>query len=108
MHTQFEEEEREGLMKQDSLRDALADSGESFTIAATGAIEKKGRTDEVRVIFDGSNRIPLNPGFCVRDQVRFPTAADGRAVLEECAEEKGLHYSLHYDVSKAHRRIPVL
>ena len=60
------------------------------------------------MIFDGSNRISLNPGIRVRDQVRFPTAADGRAVMEECVEEKWLHYSLHYDVSKAHRRVPVL
>ena len=108
MHKQFEEEEQEGLMKQFPRRDALDDYCESLTIAATGAIEKKGRTDEVRVIFDGSNRIPLNPGIRVRDQVRFSTAADSRAVLEECAKEKGLDYSLRYHVSKVHRRIPVL
>ena len=81
---------------------------QDLTFAATGAIEKKGRTDEVRVIYDGSNGIWLNPGIRVRDQVRYPTCADGRCVLESCAEEGGPHFSLHYDVCKAHRRCPVL
>ena len=105
---QFREEEAEKLMARMKLRDALAEFGEDLMIAATGAIEKKGRTDEVRVIFDGSHGITLNPGIRVRDQVRYPTASDGRAILEECAEEGGPHFSLHYDVSKAHRRVPVL
>ena len=79
-----------------------------MTLAATRAIEKKGRTDEVRVIYDGSNGIYLKPGIRVRDQVRFPTAADGRALLEELAEEGSPHFSLHYDIAKAHRQIAVL
>ncbi len=77
-------------------------------MAATGAIEKKGRTDEVRVIYDGSNGIWLNPGTRVRDQVRYPTCADSGCVLETCAEEGGPHFSLHDEVCKAHRRCPVL
>ena len=108
VQSQFETEESEGLMKQVTLREALHEYGGDLTIAATGAIEKKGRTDEVRVIYDGSNGIPLNPGIKVRDQVRFPTSADGRAVMEECAEAKRTHFSIHYDVAKAHRRVPVL
>ena len=42
-------------MKQVTVREALKEYGNSPTIAATGAIEKKGRTDEVGVIYDGSN-----------------------------------------------------
>ena len=83
---QFETEEEEGLMSRLTLREALQEYGDDLSIAATGAIEKKGRTDEVRVIFDGSHGVTLNPGIRVRDQVRYPTAADGRALLEECAE----------------------
>mgnify|MGYP003333509867 CR=1 FL=1 len=105
---QFREEEEEGLMMRMRLGDALKEFGDNLTIAATGAIEKKGRTDEVRVIYDGSHGITLNPGIRVRDQVRYPTAADCRALLEECADEGGPHFSLHYDVSKAHRRVPIL
>ena len=105
---QFLQEEKEGLMARTTLRAAMLEYKEALTLAATGAIEKKGRTDEVRVIYDGSNGIFLNPGIRVRDQVRFPTAADGRAVLEECAHEGGPHFSLHYDIAKAHRQVPVL
>ena len=96
------------MMTRMSLREAMVEYGEDLTIAATGAIEKKGRTDEVRVIYDGSHGITLNPGIRVRDQVRYPTAADGKALLEECAEEGGPHFSLHYDIAKAHRQIPVM
>ena len=60
------------------------------------------------MIFDGSHGTALNPGIRVRDQVRYPTAADGRALLEEVADEGGPHFSLHYDVAKAHRQVPVL
>ena len=45
-------------MCQTTLRAALAEYGTDLTLAATGAIEKKGKTDEVRVIYDGSNGIP--------------------------------------------------
>ena len=105
---QFVQEEDDGLMTRCTLREAMTEYGPALNLAATGAIAKKGRTDEVRVIYDGSNGITLNPGIRVRDQVRFPTAADGRAVLEECAEEGGPHFSLHYDIAKAHRQVPVL
>ena len=77
---QFLAEESEGLMSRTTLREALKIYGADLMIAATGAIEKKGRTDEVRVIFDGSRGCLLNPGIRVRDQVRYPTASDGRAL----------------------------
>ena len=56
---QFETEEEEGLMSRLTLREALQEYGDDLSIAATGAIEKKGRTDEVRVIFDGSHGVTL-------------------------------------------------
>ena len=86
MERQFREEEREGMTRSCTLREAIQEYGDAFTLAATGTIEKKGRTDEVRVIYDGPNGIYLNPGIRVCDQVRFPTAADGRALLAELAE----------------------
>ena len=45
VQAQFEEEEEAGLMKQITLREAISEYGPDLTIAATGAIEKKGRTD---------------------------------------------------------------
>ena len=49
------EEEREGLMTQISLRAATERYGIELIIAATGAIEKKGRSGEIRVVFDATN-----------------------------------------------------
>ena len=86
---------------------ALKEYGSSLEIASTAAIEKKGRTDEVRVLFDGSNGLGLNPGIRVRDQVKYPTAADTKGVMAEAADEGGPHFSLFYDILKAHRRCAV-
>ena len=80
----------------------------SLNIASTGAIAKKGRTDEVRVIYDGSHSLDLNPNIKVRDQVRFPTAADAKCLMSEIGDEGGPHYSIHIDFRKAHRRVPTL
>ena len=52
---QFEEEAREGLMEETTLGHAIERFGRAPVIAATGAIEKKGRTGEARVISDASN-----------------------------------------------------
>ena len=91
-----------------TLEQAIDTYGEDLLIAGTGAIAKKGRTDEVRVIFDGSHGIDLNPGIKVPDQVKFPVAADGKAIMTEIADEGGPHFSLHIDFSKAHRRVAIL
>ena len=107
---QYSAEIEEGLMQRTTLGKALAVYGDTLIIAATGAIAKKGQgpDGEVRVIFDGTRGIFLNHGIRIRDQVRFPTAADIKAVLAEMAEEGGTHFMLVYDVKKAHRRVPVL
>ena len=44
----------------------------------------------------------------MRDQVKLPTCADGKEVLSECSAEGGPHFSIHVDISKAHRRVPIL
>ena len=103
---QFEAEREEGLMIDTTVRAAIIRYGDDLIIASAGAIAKKGRTDEVRVLFDGSHGVDLNPGIRVRDQVRYPTAADGKCVLGEMGDEGGPHFSLNLDFSKAHRRCP--
>ena len=105
---QFAEEVDEGLMVETTLEAALEEYGDSLLLAATGAIAKKGPGGEVRVIFDGTNGVFLNVGIRIRDQVRFPTAPDLKAVLGELAEQGGSYVLLMYDIKKAHRRIPVL
>ena len=104
---QFEAEVAEGLMIKLTLEEAIARFGEHLSLAAIGAIEKRGSTAEVRVIHDASHGILLNHSIRVRDQVRLPTASDNRAVLAEMSEEGGAHFSIGYDIRKAHRRIPV-
>ena len=91
-----------------SLRQALSKYGDSLNLTSTAAIAKKGRTDEVRVLYDGTHGLDLNPGIRVRDRVRFPTSADATAVLGEMGDEGGPHFSLNIDFSKAHRRCPTL
>ena len=107
VESQFIQEEREGLMLRTTVGVALAKYGDALNIASTGAIAKKGKTDEVRVIYDGSHGLDLNPGIRVRDQVRFPTAADCKVALSAMADEGGPHFALYIDFSKAHRRFPV-
>ena len=106
---QLREEVKENLMVEMSLKEALDLYGGDLLVAATGAIAKKGHGPggEVRVIFDGTNGVFLNVGIRTRDQVRFPTAPDVKAVLSELAEDGGSYLMLLYDIKKAHRRIPV-
>ena len=94
-------------MKVVPLSEALTTFGSSLSLAAIGAIEKKGKTGEVRVIHDASHGVLLNPSIRVRDQVGHPTAMDVKALLAAMAAEGGPHFSLGYDVRKAHRRVPV-
>ena len=94
-------------MVQMRVKEALERWGQDLVIAATGAIAKKGKGGEVRVIYDGFNGITTNPRIRVRDQVRYPIAQDGKAVLSECAEEGGPHFSIHIDYSGAHRQVAV-
>ena len=56
--------------------------GDSFLLAATDAIAKKGvgPGGDVRVIFDNTNGVYLNVGIRIRDQIRYPTAAGLKVV----------------------------
>ena len=108
VESQFRKEEKLGMMTTMTLRQAMSEYGEDLNIAATAAIEKKGRTDEVRVLYDGTNGLDLNECIRVRDQVRYPTASDAKVAVGAMADEGGPHFSLKYDVLMAHRQCPVL
>ena len=107
---QYDAEVEDGLMTNISLGEALDRFGANLIIAATGAIAKKGTGPDaaIRVIYDGTNGVYLNYGIRIRDQVRFPTAPDVKAMTAENFAEGGSHFQLVFDVSKAHRRVPVL
>ena len=108
VNSQFEVEQSEGLMVRMTLDEAIARFGDALLITATGAIEKKGKAGEVRVIFDASHGVLVNLTIRVRDQVRCPASGDAKSVLRELRREGGSHVCIVYDVSKAHRRVPVL
>ena len=57
---QFEEEESRGFMSRTTLREALTAYGDTLSLAAIGAIEKKGESEEVRVIFDATRGVLTN------------------------------------------------
>ena len=107
---QYKAEIEDDLMEVLSLGEALERFGENLLIVATGAISKKGSGPggEVRVIFDGTNGVYLNYGIRVRDQIRLPAAPDIKAMLAELHSEGGTRVTVLFDVSKAHRRVPVL
>ena len=102
------QEEKEGFMRRTTLREALTRWGDQLRIAGTGAIAKKGGVGEVRVIFDGSNGILVNTEIIVRDQIRFPTSDDIKVVLREMHAEQRPCFTILFDVSKAHRRVPIV
>ena len=94
-------------MTRSSLREALRKYGDSLCLAGIEAIEKKGHTEEVRIIFDATHGVLMNHIVRVRDLVRNPTAADIEGFLEVMADEQVAHFSIVYDVSFAHRQVAV-
>ena len=107
---QYAEDIKGGVMTKLTLGGALERYGVTLIIAETGAIATKGSgpDEEVRVIDGWTNGVYLNDEIRIRDQVRFPTAPDIKALMAETHDEGGTHFQLLFDVSKAHRRITVL
>ena len=91
-----------------TLAEAIERFGSDLIITATGAIAKKDRDGEVRVIFDATKGVLVNLTIRVRDQVKCPAASDAKAAMREMAREGAATVSLVYDISKAHRRVPIL
>ena len=104
LQNQFEEEALLGMMYETTL--VLAQSeypGDRLRVAANGALEKSDHS--WRILHDATHGVRVNPGIKPRDQQRMPTAGDARKIMSLSAREcPGVHFSLHADVSKAHRR----
>ena len=79
---------------------AMKAYGQRLLIAACGAV-KKANTDEVRIVFDGSNTVHLDHRIRVRDRVKLPTIGDLRAVVSDMAGHPGARFCLLFDVRKA-------
>ena len=60
-----------------------------------------------RVLFDGSNGIPVNRRIRLRDQERAPVASDLKRCMRVKARTGEQTFSLTADVAEAHRQVPV-
>jgi hypothetical protein len=102
----FEKDEKEGMMKRVTLKEAREKYGERLRVAACGAV-KQG-PGEFRVTHDGTHGVEVNHDIRPRDQLRSPTGRDLRRVGEELYEEQvsAVVFALVFDASRAHRRIP--
>ena len=99
----FEEEAREGLMEKFLMKGAKLE-WPGLRIAAQGAVLKS--DDSFRIVRDGTRGIRLNHELRPRDQIRLPTASEGRTLMEMCSRERpGAHFQMVADISKAHRRV---
>lgn len=83
-----------------------------LAVAALGAVPKELGSDRVRLIHDGTYSVDINRRIKVRDRMRFPLCDDAAAVLveieEEVRETKEARFALLYDISRAHKLIPVV
>ena len=99
---QFQEEAELGMMYRATLSEAK-DEWIDLRISAQGAIEKN--DESWRILHDATHGVNINNQTTIRDQLRMPSAGDQRTVMQESAEhDEGPHFSLQFDVSKAHRR----
>ena len=103
LRSQFEEEEKLGMMRrmtEEAAREEYPDG--RLRIASLGALEKD--DESFRVIHDGTHGAWVNPETRVRDQVKNPGSPDVRAVLQEKAKKRRRRIALKGDARKAHRR----
>ena len=80
-----------------------------LVVASLGAMrkEKLGGVNSARVLFDGSNGIPVNRRIRIRDQERSPVASDLKRFTRVKARRGDQTFSLTADVTEAHRQVPV-
>ncbi len=106
------EEVESGAIKKMPEEEAKSAFKGRLAVAALGAVPKELGSDKVRLIHDGSYSVDINRRIKVRDRMRFPLCDDAAAVLAEIEEEVRLtkepRVSLLYDISRAHKLIPIL
>ena len=105
LRQQFVEEESMGLMYRTTLAEATLEfPGDRLRIASQGAIEKD--DDSFRILHDASHGVLVNHQTRVRDQIRCPSAAEARTIMELCDSDRpgDVQFTLLGDIKKAHRR----
>lgn len=109
---QVMEEVEAGTIKRLGHKEAVKKFGGRLAVAALGAVPKELNSERVRLIHDGTYSVGVNQRIRVRDRLRFPLIEDAAAILREVKKEaeacRGLiRFSLLYDVSRAHKLVPV-
>eukprot|EP00438_Fugacium_kawagutii_P024076 Skav212939 [mRNA] locus=scaffold374:464240:467185:- [translate_table: standard] len=107
----LEEVERGSIIKM-ALKDAETTYKGRLAVAALGAVPKELGSTTVRVVHDGSYSVDVNHRIKVLDRMRFPMIDDASGVLRHLKEENRKRggtsrFSLLYDISRAHKLIPV-
>ena len=104
LDTQFAEEEALGMMLRTTYSEASKEyPKDRLRIASLASIEKA--DSSFRVLFDGTHGVKINNETKIRDQVKMPTAADQRCIMQVSHRDApGVHFGLQGDISKAHRR----
>ena len=107
----LEEVEKGTILMKDKLEVEKEYEGR-LAVAALGAVPKELGSSVVRIVHDGSYSVDVNHRIKVRDRMRFPSVDDASGVLshleDQVSEQKGgVRFSLLYDVSGAHKLLPV-
>ena len=90
-----------------SYAEAEARYGDRLVVASLGALAKKtdpdGTVSEVRILHDGTNKVPGNDRIKVRDQEKTPCAPDIKRQLRAQSRYGTKAFGLTADVKEAHR-----
>ena len=105
IRSQFEEEEKEHMMRQHTVAEAVVAYGQKAVTAALGADLKPGGS--ARVLHDGTHGVGKNPQVVPRDQARNPGPGEAKVVMAHESRRGSCTLGLTADVRKAHRRYRV-
>ena len=109
---QVMEEVESGSIVPMTVEEAQARFKGRLAVASLGAVPKELGSSVVRIVHDGSYSVDVNHRIKVLDRMRFPIIDDASGVLlqleRDCSRKGGApRCSLLYDVSKAHKLVPV-
>ena len=109
---QVMEEVDKGTILHMNMEEAKVKFKGRLAVAALGAVPKELGSSVVRIVHDGSYSVDVNHRIRVLDRMRFPTIDDAGGLichLEDEMEERGggARLSVLYDVSRAHKLIPI-
>ena len=109
---QVMEEVDRGTIIHMSMEEAKTKFEGRIAVAALGAVPKELGSSVVRIVHDGSYSVDVNHRIKVLDRMRFPTIDDAGGIINHLEDEMeacggGARLSVLYDVSRAHKLIPV-